>query len=353
MRIPKSIDAKRILVVRTDRLGDMILSTPLIRSIAEASPRAEIVLLARRYALDALRLEHSVGDTIEWTADGAGRATLSPGELARHRFDAAILLNPGMAAGLLVLRAGIPFRTGPLARPSSFLFLNRGIRQRRSRSHLHQARLDAALAPLVTGGRARGVHLPRLILDEEERRGGRKLLESARFTPGRPVAGIHAGSGDSVLRWPEESFARMGELFVRNGWSVAYTGAGNEVELADRLARRTGEHARSLAGDRPLRLFFGLLAALDHFVAPSTGPLHAACALGVPVTAPYPPLPSQCAERWGPLGGDASTATPAVECPARIRCALEKCRYHPCMERLEPEELFRLVPPAAGGEERS
>lgn len=339
----RPVDARKILVVRTDRLGDLLLSTPLLRAIRDGSPEAEIVVLAPGYVLPALRLNPDVNRTMEWKLDARGRPAVSSETLAAEGFDAAILLNPGMASGLLVRRAGVPFMTGPLARPSSFIFLNRGVRQGRSRSGLHQAELDAAFAPLVTGGRAAGTPPPRLVLDDEERSRGKAILNDARFEEGRPVAGIHAGSGDSALRWPVESYAALGKLLTAAGWSVAYTGSGKEAPVAEALAGRTGEHARSVAGGYDMRTFFGMISSLDHFVAPSTGPLHAAAALGIPVSSPFPPLPSQSRERWEPRTDKGLIAAPDVDCPARIRCRYEKCRYHPCMERIHPEELFRGI----------
>lgn len=350
IRPVRLVDARKVLVVRTDRLGDILLSTPAIRAIREASPDARIVALAPPYVLPALRLNPDLDATLPWETGENGRPILPVEQVAAERFDAAILLDPGMASGLFLKRARIPFRTGPLARPSSFLFLNRGVRQARSRSGRHQAELDAEFAPLVTGGRASGTPPVRLVLDDEERARGRAIVEGAGFEEGRPVAGIHPGSGDSALSWPLDSYAELGRLFADAGWSVAFTGAAAESDLAADLARRCAPHGRSLAGGHDLRTFFGILAALDHFVAPSTGPLHAAAALGVPVSAPYPPLPSQSAGRWGPRTELRNIVSPGVECPARIRCRLEKCRYHPCMERIGPEDLFRGVPAARGDE---
>ncbi len=344
MRPLPQVDAQKILVVRTDRLGDLLLSTPLLRAIREASPEVEIVVLAPPYVLPALHLNPDLNRTLEWTLDSRGKPLLSSKTLAAERFDASIALNPGMAAGLLLRRAGIPFRTGPLARPSSFLFLNRGLRQSRSRSGLHQAELDAAFAPLVTGGRASGTPPPRLILNETERSQGIAIVEGARFDQRRPVVGIHTGSGGSALSWPADFYVTLGRFFVEAGWSVACTGNGDEAPLAEELAAKIGQHARSVAGEEEMRTFFGILAAFDHFVAPSTGPLHAAAALGIPVSSPFPPLPSQSVGRWGPRTDRCNIASPDVDCPERIRCRNEKCRYHPCMEGLRAEDLFRGVP---------
>jgi len=334
---PAPVEAENVVVIRTDRVGDLILSTPLFEAVRIASPRCRISGVAAPYALPVLKENRFVDESIAWEGNGSKMA----GELGRRGFDAAIVLNPSFESCLAVWRAGIPYRTGPLSRPSSFLFLNRGLRQRRSRSPLHQSELDAEFASLVTGGTSVPVPPPTLRLTGEEREEGARILAEAGAGGDRPVAGIHPGSGDSVLSWPEERFVEVGRLLAAEGWRVVVTGGGPERESARRVASAIGGGAVAVAEDRPLRSFFGLLSRLDLFVAPSTGPLHAAAALGVPVAAPFPPLPSQSPGRWGPRTKSAFLLSPSVDCPARTRCRKRRCPDHPCMEKIGAEDLFR------------
>jgi len=335
----KIVDAKTIAVIRTDRMGDLILTTPLFQAIKEASPEARVLSFASPYAAPVIERNPHVDETILWRNDAREMSRA----LAARRPEAAILLNPSFRACAAVWRAGIPFRTGPLSRPSSFLFLNRGIRQTRSRSPRHQSELDAAFAPLVTGGRARGASSPLLFLAESEREEGARLLERCGAGGRSPLAGLHAGSGDSALRWPEEHDLLLGRLLRDDGWSIVLTGSASERPRAERLARAIGPGAFVAAGGGTLRSFFGLLSHLNLFIAPSTGPLHAAAALGVPVASPYPPLPSQSPARWGPRTERAAVLVPPVECPARIRCKGARCPHHPCMERIDPRDLREAI----------
>lgn len=339
----QTTDAGVVAVVRTDRVGDLILSTPLFQAIKEASPGCRVVAVASAYALPVLEGNRWVDETLPW------EPRRTPSDLRERRVDAAIVLNPSWASCASVFRAGVRYRTGPLSRPSSFALLNRGVRQRRSRALMHQSELDAAFAPLVTGGRASGTPPATLLLGEEERRAGLEEVRAAGAPEGKPLAGLHPGSGDSALRWPEERYVETGRLLVRAGWSVAVTGGAAETGLTRRISVAIGEGAFDAGGDRPLRLFFGMLAQFGLFVAPSTGPLHAAAALGVPVAAPYPPLPSQSPERWGPRTERAALLAPDVVCPARVRCKGERCPLWPCMERIGAGELAEGALRIAGG----
>jgi len=188
----KIVDAKTIAVIRTDRMGDLILTTPLFQAIKEASPEARVLSFASPYAAPVIERNPHVDETILWRNDAREMSRA----LAARRPEAAILLNPSFRACAAVWRAGIPFRTGPLSRPSSFLFLNRGIRQTRSRSPRHQSELDAAFAPLVTGGRA-GARARRVLsppLSRGERaRGGSAPSRAVRRGGKKPSRGPPRG----------------------------------------------------------------------------------------------------------------------------------------------------------------
>lgn len=339
---PRPVDAESVVVIRTDRLGDLVLSTPLFQAIKEASPACRVAAMAAPYALPALERNPWIDEILPWT--DRAEATRA---LRARRFEAAIVLNPSWASCGAAWRAGVPYRTGPLSRPSSFVFLNRGVRQSRSRAGRHQSELDAAFAPLVSSGRAEGVPAPLLVLSKEELRAGAAILGEIGVTGAGPVVGLHPGSGESALRWPEERYAAAGRFLAGEGFAVVVTGGPGEVGLAKRVAASIGEGAFVAAGARPLRVFFGLLASFDLFLAPSTGPLHAAAALGVAVASPFPPLPSQNPERWGPRTKRAAVLAPDVPCPARTRCRGPRCRFHPCMEGIGAEELVRAALAAA------
>jgi len=337
---PRTIRARNAVVFRTDRIGDLILSTPLFEAIKSASPETRLTLVAPPYALPAVEMNPHLDGTIPWEVKSWSEARPFAARLRKEEYDAAILLNPGWYDGWTAVIAGIPFRTGPLARPASFALLNRGVRQGRSRSGRHQSELDAAFAEIVTGEPPGKTPLPAIHLSDEERRRGGALLLRSGMEASPPRVGIHAGSGGSAVLWPERNYIALGRLFTREGWNVALTGGEGERDTVERLAAEIGERAFPIAGAAGLRDFFGLLTHLDLFVAPSTGPLHAAAALGVPVAAPFSPLPSQTARRWGPRTEKAAVLTPEVECPERIRCAGERCPHHPCMERIDPERFF-------------
>ncbi|MGK5086220.1 glycosyltransferase family 9 protein, partial [Bdellovibrionota bacterium FG-2] len=85
----------------------------------------------------------------------------------------------------------------------------------------------------------------------------------------------------------------------------------------------------------------GLFSAMQVVVAPSTGPLHLAVALGKPVVSFYPPIRVQSAKRWGPLLGEA--LSPDVSCGQDFRCLGSACPHYLCMELIKVEDAVKCV----------
>jgi ADP-heptose:LPS heptosyltransferase len=86
-----------------------------------------------------------------------------------------------------------------------------------------------------------------------------------------------------------------------------------------------------------------LISHAQVVVAPSTGPLHIATAIGVRVVTMYPPIRVQSAVRWGPYVADderASVMVPEVFCGQDFHCIGEECVYFPCMRTIQVSQVL-------------
>ena len=110
--------------------------------------------------------------------------------------------------------------------------------------------------------------------------------------------------------------------------------------------------AGGLEGHKPVRVgkemsledLIGLIATADALVAPSTGPLHLAAALGVPLAGIYSPVRVHHPTRWGPLGpGRIIIFMPKAECPGVYDCLEERCPHFPCMNTVRPAEVLEYI----------
>jgi len=333
----------RILLVRNDRLGDLVLTTPAVAALRHTLPGARIDLLCSSYAEPVVRGNPHLNSVLtdRGAHDSADLKNLTA-EISRRRYDCAVVFVRTLKNARLVRRAGIPLRIGPWVRPFDFLYFNQALRQHRSRGEKNEAAYNLdLLAPL-------GVDTSRLpaptVVVSDETRGSAESYLQALFggTNGAPVIGVHPGMGGSALNWPEDCWRTLVQgLATRGDILLLLTGAEPERDLLERLSRDCGPRVR-LAVGLPLDFFIGVLSRLNAFCAPSTGPLHLASALGVRCAGVYSPLPAHHPRRWGPLGPHSKVFLPPVDCSGELVCHAN-CGSAPCMGLIEVDLVAKYL----------
>lgn len=287
---------ERVLVARTDRLGDVLLTTPVASAVRASFPSAHIAFLVRPYAAPLLEGHPDIDEVL---LDEGDDAAALAARLRAGRFDAAVVAYPRWRMVQAVWRARIPLRVGP-ANKAYALLLNRPVVQRRSRGERHEADHNLALlAPLGVPFR----RFPTVLrLTDAEREEGRRRLASLRRDVGsRPLAVLHPGGGGSAPRWPVEHFMELASRLARAGAAVVVTaGPGEDYAAAAAALDGADEVALLAPGGLTVRQLAGVLAAAGVVVANSTGPLHMAVALGVPTVSIYPGSGTGQPRRWGP-----------------------------------------------------
>jgi len=288
---------RRILLARTDRLGDVILSTPVATALKAAFPGVHLTFLVRRYAADIPRCHPDVDETLE--LDGSeigGSAHQLARALAARRFDAAIALHPRPWLAWALWRARIPLRIGTGYRWYSFLF-NRRVREHRKTAERHEAEYNLGLLrPLGISQAPVVFHFE--LPPEEEAAAARKL--AALGVAQRPVV-LHPSSGGSSREWPPERYGELAGLIASSGQAqVVLVGEAGEADLHRSIQERSG--GLSLAGHLSVRELAVLLRRAAVLAGNSSGPLHLAVALGTPVVTFFPPIRACRPERWGPYG---------------------------------------------------
>ncbi|MBW7997977.1 MAG: glycosyltransferase family 9 protein [Candidatus Glassbacteria bacterium] len=338
----------RVLLVRNDRLGDLVLTTPSFRVLREALPAARIDLLCSAYAEPVVRGNPCIDSilTDSGAHDRAGFREIAA-EIRARGYDAAVVFVHSRKNALLVRSAGIPLRIGPLVKLYAPLFFNRPVRQKRSRGEKHEAAYNIDLLTKLGIDIQQKIPPPVVVADEAALERAAELTANIFADPANKLVVIHPGMGGSALNWPIERWRELTGLLAREaGLNVVVTGTEPEEDLAESAAEE-GIHTGRVKVVVGLGLedFIGLLSRASAVAAPSTGPLHLAAALGVPALAGiYSPVPAHHPRRWGPLGtGEIRTFLPEVDCPARLECLGEKCPEFFCMGGIKPSEVAEWV----------
>ncbi len=297
---------RKILVIRTDRLGDVILTLPVCSTLRNALPEARISMLVRNYVRPVV-LGNTFVDEVLWEDDDRGAPRSFQAlrrEIHEKHFDAAIVVRPTLRNALLAATARIPVRVGTGYRWYSGLLTHRVFEHRKT-AHRHELDFNRnLLAPLgITPDRSFPPDYGIAVADRTKRE-MRSILGSFGVDDRHQVVVLHPASGGSAREWPPDRFREVGlRLAALNDVRVVVTGMPSEERTLRRVLDRSCPPFISLVGHLALASLAALLERASLFIANSTGPLHLANALGTPVIGLYPPVRPMSAARWGPYGG--------------------------------------------------
>lgn len=316
---------RHFLIVRNDRLGDAILALPVVTALKELFPNALISFLASPYTAPIIECVENV--TRVFKADDRHAGSIVE-ELSNAGITCAICLRPTLSNAISLFRARIPIRIGTAYRAYSLLFSEKIKIHRRGQS-IHETELNLKLIARL--GQSPLPKFPKIDLPASS-------LESAGKLVGRtsaPLVVLHPGSGGSARNWSIDQFASLAKLFKLDGRRVIATGSTAEREKCARIGI-SGED--NLAGQTDLLTLAGVLRQADIVISNSTGPLHLANAIGVPVLGLYPPLDDCLPSRWGPYGNLNRSIMPDV--PICHKCHRGRASDCWCLEQLSPESVF-------------
>lgn len=235
--------------------------------------------------------------------------------------------------------AQVPVRGGRQSQWHSWLFLTRGLRQRRSQATQHEAdyNRDLVYFTLKFSTKNQATPILKLMPNPEVR------LEKWNLLPQQYVV-IHPGMAGSALNWKIKNYIELIQQ-VKADLPVVITGTPlDEPWLI--------EIKREFAGDSRVHILQNLLSTTELLtvlaharavVAPSTGVAHLAASLGTKVIGIYSPLQVQSPTRWQTRGPKVIVKSPAGPCPAQFVCLETKCRKFFCMDEITVQEVLNAL----------
>ncbi len=351
---PATFHPRRILVIRTDLLGDVVMTLPALHALRLAYPAARIDLAVLPANVALLRDQPGIDRIIACDPEGwlggvfnaQQRAQLRGAirELRAQHYDLAISVC-GEWAGVVARLSGARRRVG-FAGEAYPHFLTDPVPGRRFALGMHEVDYGLALAERAGGSVAPigdPARLPRLHVPDAARERVRALLAARGISPDRPLVALHAGSGNGqAKRWPLPSWARLADILLDHAdATVVLIGAPSDAPLAQTVLRRMHAPARAidLTGQTTLPELAALLQICAVVVTGDSGPLHVAEAVGTPVVALHGPTnPAES----GPVDPHSVILRRAIWCaPCYDSRATAECRFgNPlCMKGIAPAEV--------------
>jgi heptosyltransferase-2 len=335
---------KKILVVRTDRLGDVVLTTPVFKALREACPDACITVLVKPDTAGALRGNPHINEVIIYDKDGEYKSVLANIRFAmwlrRQKFDLAIVLDPAKRTHALVYLAGIPRRIG-YDEDFGFLLTDR-IKNTRHEGKKHESEYNLELLEVL--GIAAKDATPRIFMEDGAAAVVDRLLLKNKVGDGRFVL-IHPGASCPSKVWPAQNFAEAADsLSGRYGVKiVVFSGSDSAgISCAEDVKRHMTREAVFLTAGLDLSQRIALIKRAALLISSDSGPVHLAVALQTPVVAIFGRnQPGLSPRRWGPLGERDITLHKDVGCQV---CLAHDCRLgFRCLIAITPDEVVEAA----------
>jgi len=336
-------DFKRILIARTDRIGDVVLSTPVIRAMRQAYPDAYIAMLVASAAREVVDGSPLIDEVIVLDKEAKHSGWLKTLRFARllrnKKFELALILHPTNRVHLLAFLAGIPKRVG-YNRKMGFLLTERIAHEKQSgRKHELEYNLDLVR---YLGIEPKDKSLFMQVSSEAQGLAD-AMLKDAGIAGSDRLLAIHPAASCPSKIWPKDRFAQVADALVEKyGFKVVIVAGPKDVSVASEVASLMRNPSVNLAGKTSLAQLAGILKECKLFISNDSGPVHVASAVGTPVISIFGRSQKGLApSRWGPVGEDDRFLHKDVGC---IECLAHNCiNGFECLGAITVEDVLNMV----------
>jgi len=340
-------EARNILAVRLDNLGDVLMATPALAAILETLPAAKLTLLGSPAGAALVRHLPMIDAVIGWRAPWVRHATPSEHDLDARRFvdeigarafDAAVIFTTctqsALPAALMCQMAGIPLRLA-YSRENTYDLLSDWAPETDQVADGMRHEVTRQLALVAKVGFTTANPRLRFALDRAAHEAAAAALRAAGLEAGGRYVVVHPGATAASRRYPAAAFGAAADLVAqRSGRTIVFSGGAGDRALVD--TARQAMHSPSVALCDALDLggLGALIANADLLIANNSGPVHVAAALGTPVVDLYALTNPQHTPWLVP----ARVLNHAVPCR---HCLKSVCPqgHHDCLRKVEPEAV--------------
>jgi lipopolysaccharide heptosyltransferase II len=290
-------DARNILCIRLDNMGDLLMSSPAIRALKETF-NSRITLLTSSMAAGIAGKINEIDEVISYDLPWIKANQTINSEhffeifqkLKSYKFDAAVMFtvysqNP-LPTAMLAYLSEIPLRLA-YCRENPYELLTHWVPDKEPYSVIkHQVKRDLDLAASV-GASTSNVQITISTPDNFLESVKEKLIACG-INLNRPWLIIHAGVSEEKRQYPFDLWVETAKKIIdKLGYQVLFTGASSEKLLTDDLQKATGEYSFSLAGMLSLDEFIVLIKQAPLVISVNTGTIHLAAAVQTPVIVLY------------------------------------------------------------------
>ena len=339
----------RILVFQTAYLGDVVLTTPLLKTLKKRIPSAYVACAVQPAWAPVLENSGMLDKIITFDKRGVDTGAIGTLRLAmslrKERFDVALCPHPSFRSGLILRLAGIPRRVG-FETSSGRMFFTETLPKNEKE---HEVRRVLSLAKALGISDDDFVDQPSVSPDPNL--DADAILERLGIEPGRfGLVGVHPGSVWATKRWLPEGFSSVCKAIARRGFTVLVFGNDEERPLVTQVVEGADTERVVPCTGLTLPELIAVINRLALYITNDSGPMHVACALGIPVIAIFgSTVPDQ---GYAPYCEHAAVVeTKRLDCRpcgphGHDSCPLDNFL---CMKNVHPESVLLAARVLSGG----
>lgn len=343
--------ARKILCVRLDNMGDVLMCTPAMRALRHSQPGRSLTLLASpggaALAPFVPDIDAVIRYTPPWVKSSAPHAPQCDldmvQQLREQRFDAAVIFTTysqsALPAAMLCYLAGIPLRLAH-CRENPYHMLSDWVPEHEPEHGVrHEVRRQLDLVATI-GCRTPDERLSFFVHDAD-RAWMQRRLQALGVGTERPWILMHPGASAPSRRYPAAHWARAIAQLASEQFDIVLSGDSSEADLITSIMQQAGEHAsrvHSLAGQLDLGQLGAAISLASVVVSNNTGPAHMAAAIGTPLVDLYA-LTNPQHTPW-----QVPNRVLFHDVPCRF-CYKSVCPqgHNECLSKVEPSEVVASV----------
>ena len=384
--VPKDWTPKRILVIKLDHVGDVLLATPVFDNLRQAYPNAELHALAGKWSRVILDNQPAVDEVIEYNSPFFCRSGEQPTRLLeavqlyrrlrRQKYELVVELRGDWRIVCFALLRVAPTQIGraalQVANKLGFSRFSGTHETTRNLDVLNRAGIPTPVQTptfLITAAdkkwaadflAARGAHAewrgtgPRptkkLQINAAQRGTGPRPTKEPQINTARrgtgprptkgPLVAIHPGSPVALKRWRPERYAKLADwLVAQKRAKIIFVGVDAEMPIIAEIQALMREKSFNIAGKTSLTQLASILHVCQLFIGNDSGPMHLAAAVGIPTIGLYGPGDPG---RFGPVGAQCQTLRQKPDCPP---CLGTTCRFggEGCMSEIQVADVIQAI----------
>lgn len=339
------LNFKNILITRTDRLGDVVLSTPVIKQLRDNFPNSKITFLTTPYTRDLVEGSPYIDDIIIYDKRNKHKSFFKgilsfSLYLRKKNFDAVFVLHPTNRMHIVTWLAGIPMRIGWNRKYGKLLTL--ALPHVKQEGAIHESEYNLELLKAIGLSASKPeLYLPYKYIVQKNPFSD---LEKHELYSEEKYLVFAMGASCLSKKWPVDSFVDLAQKFIEKypDYKLLLLASESEKSLSVEFLDKYQGEVIDLTGKLTLAQIIVLFKNVSLFIGNDSGLSHIAAAMEVPLISLFARSdPGLSPKRWRPLGGKSKYIHKDVGCYV---CKAHLCdKDFLCIKSITPQEVLELA----------